>query len=346
VRARRRVAALPPQYHEVYGDALRLLEAGARQRGTYVEHQRQELRCSAASALAPIGKAAYGFFYIRQMASERAAGRVRSPDAPVGFAAAPMEDDEARAFVDDLRRRKLPGVGFVDDAAADHRFVSAGTARDGREVGVTTGLGWASPRGFELCAPTYRLGGRLVELACGPDVAPDAAARLAGVLQRLGFEVARTPTFVSERLVRAYLSPLVRFVEDGGDVAATNGALRAAGFVRLPYQILAGLEVIGASALDADDCAHGEEPALLDALALSLLDAVLAARRDGVETVVVDLVARELLDFPRHLTSLGRWLRTERVARALANDAARALVPGSACASAERFVAAGRELYR
>jgi hypothetical protein len=55
---------------------------GAEQRGSYVEHQRRELARSAASALAPIGKAAYAFFYLRQMAAERAAGRQRTADDP------------------------------------------------------------------------------------------------------------------------------------------------------------------------------------------------------------------------------------------------------------------------
>jgi hypothetical protein len=87
---------------------------------------------------------------------------------------------------------------------------------------------------------------------------------------------------------------------------------------------------------------------VVDALCLSLLDAVLTARacREIRDPSIADLIARELLDFPRHLVSLSTWLRTPRVARALDVPAAATLVPESAYAAARAFVAAGRELYR
>ena len=377
-RARRRVAALPAQYHEVYGDALDLLEAGARQSRSYVEQQSEERRCSTASALSPIGKAAYGFFYIRQIASERAAGRARGEPAAVRLALDLDRGDEARGFADDLRRRKLPRVTVVDAASADYRLVAApsrtGDASTGcPEIAVRVSFASGPSGEVELYAPTYRAGGRLIELAIrdGSGLDPEAAALLTRTLQRFGFEVVRTTpgdTFVGSRLLTGYLVPLVRFVERGGDVGALNGTLRRMGFVRGPDDLLAALDrraVAHAVATAIGRPAAAVEPALaaleserhadggdadgviVDALCIALLDALLSARtrREIPDTAIGDVIARELLDFPRHLCSLASWLKIARVKAALDGDPG-ALVTEAALESARAFVARGRELYR
>ncbi|MGH7786120.1 MAG: enoyl-CoA hydratase/isomerase family protein, partial [Candidatus Binatia bacterium] len=92
-RARQRIAALPPAYRPVYAEALALLEAGGRQERTHVDHQRRELHHSGASALQPIARSAFSFFYLRQMASERAAGRLHDAVAPVRFSVDAAGDD-------------------------------------------------------------------------------------------------------------------------------------------------------------------------------------------------------------------------------------------------------------
>jgi hypothetical protein len=76
----------------------------------------------------------------------------------------------------------------------------------------------------------------------------------------------------------------------------------------------------------------------------AVLDA--RARREVRDATITDLIARELLDFPRHLCSLATWLQTDRVAGALANRAARSLVAEVAVESAAAFAAGRRELYR
>lgn len=376
-RARDRIASLPPQYHKVYTDALGLLEAGARQTHTYVDHQKQELLCSAASALSPLGKSAHAFFYLRQIASARGLGRVPGDALPVALGLDISRADDACVFGDDLRTRKVPGVTLVEAPVAD--FLLVGTtgertsALPGREVAVRLALG-AAPNGrTELYAPTYRAGGRLIELAIrsGNDLGMDRAARLTRTLQRFGFEVARTsPTdaFVSTRLLLAYLAPLVRFVARRGDATVVNGELRQLGFVRRPHDLLATLDrhalvralaaelgrppsTIEATlaALETPTYSGTWAPVVSDALCLSLLAAVLGVRQRGEvqDTSITDLIARELLDFPRHLCSLSSWLTTARVARACDAEASvRQLVTESALESARVFATAGREFYR
>jgi len=377
-RARRRVESLPVQYQRVYGDALELLEAGARQSRTYVEHQQHELTCSAASALSPIGKAAYAFFYLRQMASERAAGRLRGTAAPVRLFLGLEHSEEGHAFACTLRARRLSGVAFDSPDAADFRLVErAADASAGRGDVVTRLSLVAGPSSdVEIYAPTYRSGGRLIELATRPEgpasLPKEAVARLTRTLQRFGFEVACTTpaeTFVSNRLLIAYLAPLLGFVERDGDVGVVNATLRDAGFVRRPHDLLAAIDhrqlaahlanVLGRApsaiapllaTLTSPHCSTARtDEAIVDALCIALLDAVLTARvRCEVrDTTIIDLIARELLDFPRHLCSLGTWLKTARVAQAVeANPRTRRLVTETALNAARAFVGDGRELYR
>jgi enoyl-CoA hydratase/carnithine racemase len=380
--SRRRIAELPPDHRPVYGDALDLLCTGARRCGTYVEHQRRELERSAASALAPVGKAAYAFFYLRQMAAERAAGRIRGADEPASLRLDIDPRSTACGFAAALRARVFPGARLVDSGPADVRLVSAGASRgDGgdaaAEAAVRVELAHRPASPLEIYAPTHAGGGRLVELA-GPAPAKargdgDPIARLARTLQRFGFEVARTApgaTFLTTRLLTAFLLPLVRAVEDGVGPQAVVAALRDAGFARTPGDVLAGIArepvaaeigralgrdaadraIAGAIARLADARPAGDrgEPAVLDALCLSLLEAADEARASGAvaDATAIDLVARELLDFPRRAVSMCTWLKRERVARALDATRDRAWSTPSALAAATAFAAGGREFYR
>ena len=388
-RTRRWIRSLPPQYQSLYDDGLALLEAGGRGTYTYADHQRREFAHAVEHLLAPAGRAAAGFFYLRQMASERATGRIRGDVAPVTLGTDVAAADPARAFVDDLRGRKVPGVRFGDAGESAFRFVGtngASRSPNGRCPDVAVRLAPAArpPAAIELYAPAYAGGGRLVELASAarPAGSHDPAAPLARVLQRFGFEVARTmpaETFVSDRLLIAYLAPLVRFVLGGGDPRAVDTALRHTGFVRLPGDVLDGIERDALAAAIAralgrvpaevapavaqlaserhadalagktDDAITAAGATIIDAAAVSLLDAVATAlaKREARDISIIDLIARELLDFPRHLCSLSTWLKTERIAAALARgEAVAALAGGAACASAQAFVAAGKELYR
>jgi enoyl-CoA hydratase/carnithine racemase len=246
-RARQRIATLPPAYQEAYGFGLELLHDGARQTRSFLDHQRAELRYSAATAISEQGKAAYSFFYIRQMAAERAAGRAAgrtagaSPAARLSIDSA--DDPEARRFAANLRARDLAGGVWCDNGAAEFRLtVGPASRRSGGPQGRPArsgapAAGTAAPQvsvelstaaldrcGTTLYAPNHRGGGRLLELATPADsVTPidnSDITRLARTLQRLGFEVARTTPrdgFVSDRLLIAYLAPLIRSLQHGGD---------------------------------------------------------------------------------------------------------------------------------
>jgi len=367
VRARRRITSLPEAYRPVYTAALELVAAGARQQTSFLDHQRAELRASAASALSPLGKAAYAFFYLRQMASERATGRRSGNGAALRISADLDGDGRARAFVDDLRRRKLPGVLFVDDGPGDVHLVSP--QHDGDGIAVHAAVTRAPDGDVTVYAPGHASGGRLVELAVR-EPAVEGVPHLARALQRYGFEVARTSVtdrLVSNVLLVAYLAPLVRAVECGVDSAVINGTLRELGFVRLPSDVVGGLgaasvaaevaTALGRTSHDVETalgglatagCAERERAgAVVDALCVSLLDAVLhvRTRREVRDPTIVDLIARELFDFPRHLCSLSTWLKTALVTRAVEQDLG-GLVTDEALAAAHAFVAAGRELYR
>lgn len=383
-RARRRIESLPPAYHKVYGEALMLLQAGALQTGTYDEHRGRELLCSAESALSAIGKAAYGFFYVRQMASERAAGYGLKEEPPLRVWLDGEADPGFAAFATGLRSRKHAGVAFVGRDTAEVRLVPARAVAEcspsgpgQREVAVCVSIDGGVPaRGAAAClyAPLYEGGGRLIELAipaCGDELLGDGqAARLARVLQRCGFEVVRTTAregFACDRFLAAYFSPLLAFVERGGGAGVVNASLREAGFVRRPHDLLqsvdrarlaqllggrmrrspAEIEPLLASLASAELAAVDD--IVLDALCIALLDAVLSAREGGEvgDLPTADVIARELLDFPRHLCSLCSWLKRERVARAVErDDRVRPLVSAAAYVGACSFVAGRRELYR
>jgi len=312
------------------------------------------------------------------MARERAVGR-GAPGSDERLSLAALGEDTG-GFIEALRRRPLSGVGFVEPEAADlclvarHADASASPAVERTRratVQLATSPGPHAP--LALCAPTATTGGRLVELAVAPDAEPALAARLARALQRWGFEVARTapgPDFVSHRLLLAFLEPLLRHLQRHADVRPLNTTLRHAGFVRRPHALVAAvggapmltaalarrldtepstaealLETLGADAFDDG----AGDPRVLDALAVSLLHAVLAVRASGQarEPSIIDLIARELLDFPLPLRSLCAWLRRARIAAALDHGAAlAAFVPDAALETARLFVAEGREFYR
>lgn len=367
-RARRRIEALPPLYQPLYSQALELLESGARQTHGYLGQQKRELAASGESALSPMGKAAYGFFYIRQIATERAGGRARGGAPGASFAVDVDPGSAAERFVDDLRARRLRNIRFDGGAKVDFRLVDALT-ESGEwgfdEVVIEAELGTGRFSGQMIYAPGYPRGGRLVELALAPDdeVRGEPANRLAQALQRLGFEVARTSPramspLVSFRLLIAYLAPLACYVGQGGDPRVVNATLRSEGYLRLPSSLLRpGDHLVAAGSVRglvipllecSEVAASPAEPVLIDALCLSFLAAVQAAReeREIRDPSISDLIARELIDFPRHHGSLGVWLKKSRVARALDRAAARDLVSEATVEAAAAFVAAGREIYR
>ncbi len=375
-QTQRRIESLPPSYHKVYTDALNLLETGARQTGTYIDHQQREMRCSGESALSANGKAAYAFFYLRQMASERAAGRLRGGEAPLTIGLGGDGDAGFGALAADLRSRRLAGVTLGGEDP-DFRFVAPSLVKNVRDIAVHVSFaaGPGAAGAAAIYAPAYRSGGRFLEVALSADaetsLSKEELGRLSRTLQRFGFEVAPTvpgETFVGNRFLFAYLTPLLAFIERGGDVAAVNASLREAGFVRRPHDLLQSIgnaamsanlaarlgrtkaEIVPLlAALESSDYLAAPDGVIADALCMSLLEAVLIARERGEvrDLPTADLIARELLDFPRHLCSMCSWLKRKRVAQALKRDpGVESLVTAPALERARDFVANGREFYR
>ncbi|HYC57903.1 MAG TPA: enoyl-CoA hydratase/isomerase family protein [Candidatus Binatia bacterium] len=375
-RTRQRIDALPPTYQPLYEQALELLMLGAKKSGTYREHQRRELEASAHSALSANGKAAYSFFYLRQMASQRATGGARTGSAVLSVGIRDTDDGDARTLARDFVQRRVPQLQTAhwDDAAL--RLVSAGSAHADAAAGsgavrVCLRAGHCDAVGLGIYAPAYHRGGRLVELAgTVSDGDEDLARELARALQRLGLEVARTTPragTLSDRMLAAYWRPWLAFAGGGGGAHLLNATLRAAGFVRLPSHVIDDLGGEPLASLLAARLGHGvgsadvalealadagfgaeQDPSLLDAFALSMVEVCAEVReaREARDQTILDLIARELLDFPRHLCSLGCWLTVDRVRSALANGPACALAGQAAAMRAARFADEGREFYR
>ena len=389
-RTRRRIAALPPQYRPVYDRRPR----AARSRGA-ADATATSSTSAASCAAPPPAPLADGQGGLRRSST---CARWRA-SAPPGGCAAPRRrstlrrrrrarptrrvrsstTSAARAPGNRVRRQRVPrSVWSAPRAASPVARTDAAPTSPSSVVPAAD-----APARPELYAPTYGGGGRLIELAIRvrrSRRSTAAAPRLARALQRFGFEVARTHPGATLRLATACCSPIsrrsLRFVELGGDAAVVEAALRGAGFVRLPRDLLAALDrgaarrhaergartrsvavapLLAALASDRDGDGDGDgdgtdRAVIADGLALSLLDAVLTARaaprgarpqhRRPDRARAARLPAPSLQ--PLHLAQDASASR----ARSTTTRALRALVPHAALDTARAFVAAGRELYR
>ncbi len=184
----------------------------------------------------------------------------------------------------------------------------------------------------------------------------------------------------------AFLAPLVAFVLGGRSPADVHATLRDFGFarpasalvraLRVPIDVDAsGVRALGEpgplarvledvvtgspslpriqAALDAIDTSTFERGAfdedLLDAVLASLFETALRAQDDCVlvHPSYIDLMAREILDFPLGRGSLCRYVTGEVAARMVARrDRFAHLVPAQGVARSERFVSSKRSFYQ
>ena len=269
--ARQRIAALPPQYHEVYGDApASCWSDGARQTRTYVEHQQPRA--------APLRRQ-------RARADRQGGLRVLLP-APDGRASAPPGASPARrrrraVSLRGRRRGRAPAPSQRDLAArrvspASPDELDAGpalrrsgwsartrrralppppVARSRSQVSIAAGHVRARRR---IYAPTYRGGGRLVELAIPRRSAAtdgrrrsrawrarcSASASRSRARRRAECFVSRSPADRLPRTARCASSSC------GGDAGRSNGApARAPGSSAAPRRIARSLcRGVGAAA--------------------------------------------------------------------------------------------------
>ncbi len=270
----------------------------------------RELALSAKTAAAPIAKRALGFFFVRQIASE---------------------------LCHFGETRPLPEPPRTIGALARALGVSVRRSITGR------------PPKQQLYRPDRRRRRALVEVQRS-----GVSATLVHHLERIGqVPIVSSPVrrFAIDALLIAHLRPLLEASARGANVEET---LRRFGFVEGPGVLLARFDV--ERLFPAGDArwirrlrsgrpSQGRvDPRLIDALCLSWLASVRDLLTTGViaHPTIVDLAARELLDFPLEHRSLCSFLTRARVSTALSrikrgDEAERA--------AAEAYVSGIRDFY-
>ena len=191
-------------------------------------------------------------------------------------------------------------------------------------------------------------------------------------LKQAGFQVvfsSPAEELALDRWITAYLAPLVAYGLEGGTAESVNETLRAFGFVHRPHERIRHLDRRKLVRLVADriEAPVGEVRSVIrelgrpdaeggrkdrrisDALTITLLGETLRTLEDRTlsHPTIIDVVAREVLDFPMQLGSLCRYLVVSRVEALLAGGSRfRHLVAPEDLERAERFVAGGRSFYQ
>jgi len=334
----------------------------------------RETREAAQSVLAPPCRAAWPFFFLRQMAVATARGpsaRGQSPAVVLGSA-----DPELSLLATELahRRGAVPIGGLparfilATSSSGDDESSPDGPSRVIVSTELVSGAACEAPLGLHI--PLRSAGIDIAEVSCPGDRERAAAQRLAGFLADCDMLVIpsrpRVRLFLDD-LVAAWLAPQLAYLSAGGSPAALAAALRQFGFTRfggdwvgtLGVEPLARAVAEGGLDLaakreavralptrDVEDAAPA--PAALSALLTSLGAFAFRALRDGIVShpAVLDVAARDVIDFPLLHTSLCRYLTVARARELLQSGAAvRSLVTTDDHALLEEFVDHGREHY-
>jgi enoyl-CoA hydratase/carnithine racemase len=380
--AEARIAALPPDYQPVYRDCLRQMELAARKESLDPDDHAETRASEARSILSRAGKSAHSYFYIQQIAGQLPPRRGEVPGAPrLSFS---PERGAFSDFTEDLVSRLVEGYvvtrrgGESGGVGCDRLMVEPAACRDtparlAVEVDVRLEVGPARDGSLPLLLynPIWGINPRFFELAAkdGGDELVDVSS----YLRRAGLIV--VPTCQEDArpgmdlMLEAFLRPLVGYVLTGGRVRDVNFTLRELGFIRRPATLLEGLGLpavarllTGAqgSELSSDHLVAlrglgdsrfeggRSEPALLDALVVSLAafahDAIRASTFS--HPTLIDVAARECLDFPLIQKSLCNWLSRSRVAGSLKGSGrGEEIVEERAIRAAWDYVGSGRGFY-
>lgn len=379
---RERIASLPPAYQPVYTECFDLmLHASRRPQADAADYQREVEACGR-SVVNPIAKSALSIFFVRRLAQHHSLREHELP--PLTHWVIDTGDARLAAFAEELRTRRVRGLAVdVAPATLPADALAVHVAHYAPEHGPlpedTVSLAVDLVEGpllgtsdLVMYAPLLEAGLPVVELRVGKDRPLELARTLFALLHRAGFHPVlshATAEPVLHALLGAYLGPLVAHVLEGGEAREALATVRTIGFARSPAALIRTLprtalaltlaphlpgpvslgdveQALDALATAEPRGAQGSAP-LADAVFISLLGfatGVLAERTLGHPTVV-DVLARELIDFPLGYGSLCRYLTRERASRLLTSDAVRALLPRESMQALEAFIARGRDFY-
>lgn len=296
------VDEVPPLYRDLYEDALSVMKAG---RGALD----LEAACVARAASHPRVKAATSSFMLRQMAEAVCLGS--EPPGPPGLPAGSFRD---------LQVARLGPLAVRED------------------LRVATRLQARPVQGTCLYLPT---GDRVFELT-GSSAEDRGLYRHLGRLGYVGVLSRPASVFVLDQFLRAFLAPQAAWCARGGSPDDVDATLREAGFLRRSLKLdRRRLRALVGPLPQGSWRAGAPSAELLEALWLSLAGCAFGVLERGelAHPSCADLVARELLDFPLHLGSLGTHLTPSLLAGFADSD----LVPPDLLAAAR---GRSRGLYR
>lgn len=348
-KTKARIARLPPSYRELYGAGLDLLYRSATSSDGDQGYE-AEIEACGRSLMNPIAKAALSTFFVRQLAKAVSLRGARSGIERLELVQLP-------ALSRDLAERRVRDLEVVDApaeaaTAGSLRLVAYGAGASGSDVAVALSPTRARPRWASdvvAYAPLYGVGNGLFEVAQRNGVC--AAATCADALRRAGFTAVVTrPTvsFMLDLLSAAFFGPIRLFLKAGGSAATVGRTLRDFGFVQSPAALATWLEA-GFHVKDANPDSAAPDSALLDAVLTSLLGfaAAVVEARNVPHPSVVDVMARELLDFPLGHGTLCKYLTLARASELLAGtDRFAHLVDPVGLENARKYSRDGRAFYR
>lgn len=342
----KRIDALPPAYQAVYREAYSLMVRAAKASTLSPRDYAAELRACGESVVRPIAKASVAFFFIRQLAAHYCLRGYQLPET-TQVVIDPVEE-ALSALRWQLVERHVRGIRIVTDSAkrADVTLEFAAVPPGGAElrpgsIGAVLQARAHSPTQAEclVYSPLFSSSSRLVEIAAETPRSP-LARDVFALFDRAGYcPVLSQPKgeFATNLLLAHHLAPLIAFVANGGRAVDVHASLREFGFVRSLESLLQAIApdflckliapLIPPTDSDSlraaiDELVHsgyggGEMRAdLLDVLLLSLSVFAIDALKDRVipHPALVDVMARELIDFPLMHGSLCRYLNESEIA--------------------------------
>jgi enoyl-CoA hydratase/carnithine racemase len=378
---RERIRRLPPTYRPVYETCYELVAKAAVKETAEEADFDAEMLASGRSLMTAVSKAAVGFFFVHQLCEQVCLRGAREQKT---FHLCFDSSQPGPRFVrEELERRRIRGV-TLDDASespgspdALHMVVYGRSlptvAR--HPVAVTDLLqrvpAWSAGVDVVMYAPSWRHGIAFVEVACRRP--SEDGQRVFRLLAKAGIRCVITrPTkaFLINDLLCSYLRPQLAFIDAGNTAADVAATLLDVGFTRLAGDWLRGWDLETLATLvgtvsqedqrraspealgalpSAGDFENGRSSSLLEsAILISLLACARRTLAEGGAShpSIIDVGARELLDFPLGRTSLCRYL-TVACARELLQEepALAALVTPEALASAKEYAHHGRDFY-